>query len=404
MSSRSILACGLFAAVAALSPSGAAPAGPARPNVLLLLCDDLNTALGCYGERRARTPNLDRLASQGTRFTQAFAPWASCMPSRYSFLSGWSPVRTGVHDFSPHGRDGALREAVYLPEHFKALGYVTGRLDKVFHIGRDVPDVWDVTEEPMRTLADGSRTTVWTGIEVETLGLERSVIRADRDDRVVGEKGVTQIMDDALGDEALFDGRTARRARELLERFSGEGRPFFLAVGFRRPHLPWVAQKRFFEPFPYDAFADGPVEPGTEAALPDEARARLRAHYQAALHSVDHHLGTVLARLDELGVAGNTIVAVFGDHGYLLGERGTLYGKGVLWDEALRTALILRVPDSRAPAVVDLPVGLVDLYPTLVELARRPEFRRPLPGPADGASRTGLLLRHGAHATGRTPL
>lgn len=141
MSPRFVLVCGLLALAAAIPSAPAAPPGPARPNVLLLICDDLNTALGCYGESRARTPNLDRLASQGTRFTQAFAQWASCMPSRYSFLSGWSPVRTGVHDFSPYGRDGALAQAVYLPEHFRANGYVAGRLDKVFHIGRDIPEV-----------------------------------------------------------------------------------------------------------------------------------------------------------------------------------------------------------------------------------------------------------------------
>jgi arylsulfatase A-like enzyme len=148
-----------------------------------------------------------------------------------------------------------------------------------------------------------------------------------------------------------------------------------------------VAQKRFFDPFPYDDFAHGPAEPGTEAALPAATRARLRSHYQAALHSADHHLGTVLARLEELGLAGNTVVVVFGDHGYLLGERENRYGKGVLWDEALRTALLLRVPGSRAPAVVDLPVGLVDLYPTLVELAGLPFPAVPL----DGRSFAGLF-------------
>lgn len=377
-----------WAWMAAVSGSlWAEAANPERPNVLMIICDDLNTDVGCFGEAQAVTPNIDRLAQGGTRFFNAFAQFSSCMPSRYSFLSGWSPLRTGSHDFSMYGRDGALAQARYLPEHFRAHGYVAARLDKVFHIGRDVPTVWDITEEPMRRTDDGELATVWTGIEIPTLGLtDRRVAFFDYEGVVGGERGVTEVMDNALPDDALYDGQTAARAAELLEQFAGDERPFFLAVGFRRPHLPWIAQERFFEPFPPSAM-ETTAQPGFEDALPEGVRQEMRAHYFAATHSVDHHIGTVLDVLEATGQADETIVLLFGDHGYALGERGIHYGKGVLWDRALQTPLIIRVPGMDTPSRVDTPVGLIDLYPTLVELAGLPLP----PVPLDGRSLRGLL-------------
>ena len=357
-----------------------------RPNVLMIICDDLNPDIGAYGHPTAKTPHLDRLAAGGTRFAAAFAQFANCMPSRYSFLSGWSPLRTGMHDFASRGRDGALAAAVYLPEHFKANGYVTARLDKVFHIGRDVPELWDVTEEPRRMLADGTASHVTTANEIPVLGLEQRVVRFAQYPDLVGEDGRTQVMDDALPEDALFDGRTARRARELLREFAGGEKPFFLAVGFRRPHLPWIAPQRFFERFPVEAMQPV-VQPGTEGGLDMGIRRAMMAHYLAALASVDHHIGTVLDELERNGQADNTIVVLFGDHGYALGERENRYGKGVLWDRALQTPLLVRVPGERTVPVVDTPVGLIDVYPTLVELAGLPWPATPL----DGRSLAGLI-------------
>jgi uncharacterized sulfatase len=357
-----------------------------RPNVLMIVCDDLNTDLGAFGVEAARTPHMDRLAVSGTRFAAAFAQFGNCMPSRYSFLSGWSPLRTGMHDFSRHGRDGALAAAVYLPEHFRANGYVTARLDKVFHIGRDVPGIWDVSEEPLMKEADGTEKHVWTGIEIPVLGLEEKVVRSAQYREVTGEDGRTQVMDDALPEDALFDGRTARRARELLREFAGGEKPFFLAVGFRRPHLPWIAHQRYFDLFPADAMR--PVaQPGTEAGLSPDIRRAMMAHYFAAVTSVDHHVGTLLDELARTGQDKNTIVVLFGDHGYALGERENRYGKGVMWDRALQTPLLVRVPGERTAPVVETPVGLLDVYPTLVELAGLPWPATPL----DGRSLVGLL-------------
>ncbi len=363
-----------------------ASAAERRPNVLMIICDDLNTDLGAYGHAKAKTPHLDRLAAGGTRFAAAFAQYGNCMPSRYSFLSGWSPLRTGMHDFSRYGRDGALADAVYLPEHFKANGYVTARLDKVFHIGRDVPEIWDITEEPRMKEPDGTEKHVWTGIEIPVLGLEDHVVRSAHYPELVGEDGRTQVMDDGLAEDALFDGRTARRARELLGEFSRSEKPFFLAVGFRRPHLPWIAHQRYFDLFPA-ASMNPMAQPGTEDGLSSEIRRAMMAHYFAAVTSVDHYVGTLLDELERTGQADNTIIVLFGDHGYALGERENRYGKGVMWDRALQTPLLVRVPGARTESVVDTPVGLLDVYPTLVELAGLPLPATPL----DGRSLVGLI-------------
>jgi iduronate 2-sulfatase len=249
-----------------------------------------------------------------------------------------------------------------------------------------VPEIWDITEEPRMTEPDGTEKHVWTGIEIPVLGLEDKVVRSAHYPELVGEDGRTQVMDNDLPDDALFDGRTARRARELLGEFSKGEKPFFLAVGFRRPHLPWIAHQRYFDLFPADSM-NPVVQPGTEEGLSPEIRRAMRAHYFAAVTSVDHHVGTLLDELERTGQADNTIVVLFGDHGYALGERDNRYGKGVMWDRALQTPLLVRVPGERTVSVVETPVGLLDVYPTLVELAGLPLPATPL----DGRSLAGLI-------------
>jgi iduronate 2-sulfatase len=221
-----------------------ASAADSKPNVLMIIADDLNPSLGCYGNETVKTPNIDRLARRGVMMTRAYSSWASCLPSRVSLLSGLFPPSTGTYDFSPGPRDGRLKDVTYLPEHFQNQGYFTGRLDKVFHIGRDDPQSWTVSEEPYKD-PKGNFKAIWTGIEVKTLGLEGRVLKEGRYDDVTGEKGSYGIMD--VIEDDLFDGRTAWRAVELLEQQAKAGSPFFLAVGFRRPHLPWLAPKKYFD-------------------------------------------------------------------------------------------------------------------------------------------------------------
>lgn len=363
-----------------------------RPNVLFITCDDLNTALGCYGHPQVRSPHIDRLAARGARFEQAFASWPACLPSRYSFLSGWGIPRTGLRDFTAHSRSGPLADAVYLPQHYRNRGYTTVRLDKIFHIGGDDPASWTVSEEPLQ-LMDGTPVTTWTGIELQALGydgvhrkpiaddgtLGNPVVETGRFPQVEGEKGTYFIVADGVPEERLFDGHTAKRAVGYLERFAASGEPFFLAVGFRRPHLPFIAQQRYFDLYPWEGIGLPPRQPGYERPFTDDDHRRLIRGYYASVSFVDAQVGRILDALERTGLASNTIVVLLGDHGYALGERDGWFSKGTLWDTSLRTTLVIADP-RRQPRVVPQVVSLLDLYPTLVELAGLPAPATPLDG------------------------
>lgn len=379
-------------AFAADKPVAANTTSPKRLNVLWIIADDLNVRIGAMGDRQARTPNIDRLAQRGTLFRQAYATWTSCLPSRSSFLSGWQPTRAAITDWSSHhSRRGALAEAIYAPEHFKARGYFTARLDKVFHIGKDDARSWHVTEEPWRD-AQGVFRPVTTAKEVPSLGLESRVLAQGNFPQVSGETGSFAVLD--VDDDALFDGRNARRAIELLQARAGAAEPFFLAVGFRRPHLPWLAPKRYFDLYPPESIELPPrAADGNRAPADESVHRQMLAHYYASLAYVDAMIGRVLGELDRLGLADNTLVVLHGDHGYLLGERGDRFGKGNLWERSLHTPLIFAGPGvARGNALSDV-VSLLDLYPTFVDVSGVPAPATPL----DGRSLRRLL------ADGRDP-
>ncbi len=377
----------VLAAALCLAACVSSLAESSKTNVLLISCDDLNQELGCYGNDQVRTPNIDRLARRGVRFERVYAQWASCLPSRVSFLSGWSPPRTKVWSFdfdAVQGGEGPLADVLYLPEHFHANGYTTARLDKIFHIGASVPRCWDIDEEPHKE--NGEFKAIWTGIEIKTLGLEDKVVREGRIDKedypmFSGESGSYQVMDNSVDDAALFDGHNAKRAVELLEQFAAEDTPFFLAVGFRRPHLPWIALDKDFAKYPPEEIQLPPQQPGLEAEFPDDKHREMIAHYYAATTFLDRQVGKVLDALEKTGLAENTVVVLLGDHGYMLGEKENHFGKGRLWDLALRPALILATPNGRRAGQADgRLVSLLDLYPTLVELAGLPAADTPLDG------------------------
>jgi uncharacterized sulfatase len=359
-------------------------------NVLFISVDDLNHCLGCYGNEQVRTPNIDRFSTQALRFTRAYAQWPSCLPSRASFLSGWSPRRTGVVDFSPGPRDGALKKVTYLPQHFKDSGYHTARLDKIFHIGRDDPASWTLTEEPYRD-DKGRFRAIWTGIEVKTLGLQDKVLREGRYPQVRGEKGTYRVMD--CDDEDLFDGKTARRAVQLLKQRASDQKRFFLGVGFRRPHLPWLAPKKYFDMYPPEEIQLPPAQPGFDKPFSDRVHREMIAHYYAATSFMDAQVGKVLDALRATGLDRNTIVFLFGDQGYHLGERDGFFSKGNLWERSLLVPLLVAAPSCRrAGQSCDRPVALLDMYPTLVDLCG---LAAP-PSPLDGDSFAGLLTDAGA--------
>jgi iduronate 2-sulfatase len=342
-----------------------------RPNVLLIIADDLNTAIGAMGSKQARTPNLDRLAARGTLMTRAFSSWPSCLPSRASFLSGWQPTRAPILNWDEHGsRKGTYADACYLPQWFKQQGYESYRLDKVFHIGHDDPLCWTISEEPRLRDNDGNLKTVWTGIEIETLGLEDRVVESGRLPLTLPKQSEIGIFSKLnVTDEELFDGRSTNRAIELLQGARKKEKPFFLAVGLRRPHLPWIAPLRYFEMHPPDHVELPPRAAINGQAPVDEAAHREAiSHYHAAASYMDAQVGKILDALDQSGQAENTIVVLFGDHGYCLGERGAVFGKGNLWDRSLHTSQLFAGPGILAGRHNPTPISLLDLYPTLVEM------------------------------------
>jgi iduronate 2-sulfatase len=177
-----------------------------KPNVLFISADDLNPHLGCYGNKVVQTPSIDRLAAGAVRFEHAYAQYPSCLPSRASFLSGWHPQRTGVYDFNAKPRDGRLKDVTYLGQHFRNNGYQSMRLDKVFHVGVDDAESWEISEEP-----EPSKPPVFLADELKELKLLDRVAAKGRYDHVKGERGPYFAMD--VADDQLYVGMTPTQYR-----------------------------------------------------------------------------------------------------------------------------------------------------------------------------------------------
>lgn len=370
------------AALAALTAATAFPldaaTGSARPNVLFIIADDLNRTLGAYGNAEARSPNVDRIAARAVRFDRAYAQYPVCSPSRVSILSGRRPEITRMFGNDGGSRTPALQEAVFLPQYFRQQGYFTARVGKVFHIGRDVPECWDVSEE-----GTGLTKTLYQPSELKELDLERTVISAQKE-RIGGGEGNTWSIVSAP-EEKLVDWKIASRAIEYIDEGVKRGQPFFVACGFRRPHLPRFAPETYFAAFdaarlplppppPPGAVLPPPVKP-----VPDQLQREALRSYLACVAFMDAQLGRVLAAMDRHRLWDNTIVCFLGDHGYMLGSRGGWWGKGLPYDESCATSLLVAAPGAARGAASPRVVEFLDLYPTLVDLCGLP-VRRDLDG------------------------
>lgn len=382
-----VAAAFVFVLPLALGPVEAAnPA--ARPNVLLIMSDDLTaTALSCYGNTICHTPNIDRLAAKGTRFTRAFCQGTYCGPSRASLLSGYYPHATGVLGYtSPRP---AIGERATWPQHFKNAGYYTARVSKIYHMGvpGGIEEGGDGRDHNGGDGADDPAS--WTekfnspGPEWKALGTGETLEgNPDGKKPVVG--GNTFVVVEADGDDLVHsDGKTATKAVELIEKHAGQ--PFFLAVGFVRPHVPFVAPRKYFEPFlPYDKLQLPPKIAGdwddipraginykTSVNMKMDLRRQKKAlgGYYASVAYMDAQVGKVLDALDKSGQGENTIVIFTSDHGYHLGEHD-FWAKVSLHDESAIAPLIVRVPGKK-PAVCHSLVELLDLYPTIASLCGR---------------------------------
>ena len=348
----------------------------ARPNVLFIIADDLTaTALSCYGNEVCRTPNIDRLASRGTRFTRAYCQATFCGPSRASLMSGYYPHATGVYGYVS-GR-AAIGERETWAQHFKNAGYQTTRISKIFHMGvpGDIETGSDGTDDPVSwTERFNSQGPEWKAPGIgETL--ERN---PDGKKPVLG--GNTFVVVAAEGDDLVHsDGKTAAKACEILRR--KQESPFFLAVGFVRPHVPFVSPEKYHTAFPWERITLPENVAGDWEDIPkaginyktslnmqmDETRQKKAvAGYYAAVTYMDALVGKVLSTLHETGLEDNTIVIFTSDHGYHLGEHD-FWAKVSCHDESAAVPLIIAVPGKK-PAVCPSFAELLDLYPTLSSL------------------------------------
>jgi uncharacterized sulfatase len=354
-------------------PARAAETAAPKTNVLLIIADDLNRSLPCFGQPIVAAPNVERLAARATRFERAYCQYPVCSPSRVSLLSGRRPEQTRMFGNEGPSRTPSLQDAVFMPEHFRGQGYFTARVGKVFHIGRDVPECWDVTEE-----GTPNGTVIYQPSEPEKLGLADAVAEQGRLDGDTGEGGGWIKL--AGAEDRLIDPHTAGRIVELLAPEGPRaGKPFFIACGFRRPHLPWMVPAEYFDR--YDAGTlplpeIGPVrrpggDPLKPAASADSRRQSLRAYF-AAISFMDRQLGRVLDAIDQWELWDNTVVVMLGDNGYHLGTRGGYWGKGTPYEESCGVPLMIATPDREGGRICRRVVEYVDLYPTLADLCGLP--------------------------------
>jgi len=344
-----------------------------KPNILFIAIDDLRPALGCYGDAAAITPHIDRLAARGTVFRRAYCQQAVCSPSRLSLLSGRRPDTIRVWDLNTHFRE-TLPDLITLPQHFKNHGYSTRSIGKIFHgSGAPAKDPPSWTHPPLYDHERDATTRYANPENRKGKGLKRASMEAAE-----------------VPDETYVDGLVCKDALAALDASKEDKQPFFLAVGFRKPHLPFCAPKKYWDmhtsiPPPVstrhpdgapelalrswmelEGYADIPEDGQIDA---EKAQA-LRNGYYACVTYIDALVGQLLDRLDELDLSKNTIICLWGDHGFHLGEQG-LWTKANNYELSTRVPLIVAAP-GHAPAVTDALVELVDVYPALSDLAGLP--------------------------------
>ena len=360
-----------FAQAVPAAPAPAAAAG--RMNVLFIMADDYRFELGAFGSP-ALTPNLDRLAARGISFTRAYCQQALCNPSRSSMLTGLRPDTLGLWCNSIHFRD-LKPDVVTLPEQFKKHGYTTRDVGKIFHnwhtkVHGD-PQSWSATEY-LHYANHGDDKPMVDGKVPPSLATAPKCERVD------------------VPDNAYYDGRVADEAVRVLDSLAGQ--PFFLAVGFWKPHAPFNAPSPYWELYDRSRLPKAIVEPpikGPEIALhpgseirgtppnqldfTPEQVAEIRHGYFANIAYMDRQVGKLLAALDTTGLAASTLVVFVSDHGYHIGEH-SLWGKTSTYELDARVPLIIAPPGNPTPgARSDALVELVDLYPTLCELCGIPK-------------------------------
>jgi len=378
-------------------------------NVLLICVDDLKPALGCYGDKYAITPNVDRLAARGVRFDLAYCNQSVCAPSRNNLMLGSRSTSLGIYSLSRNFR-AAAPDAVTLPQHFMRQGYRVEAVGKLFHTGHGNHDddaSWSVPTHKEKVVeyldprnsAGGQLTREEAFFTNQRLGEINTLPRGAAIE-------ATDVADDAYADGRIAD-EGIRRLRAAKQR----GTPFFLAIGFVKPHLPLTAPKKYFDLHDPAKFAVAPFQQDPQGApayagkiggeivnydpltienLRETATQRELIHaYYACVSYIDAQFGRVLDELDRLELSRNTLIVLWGDHGWHLGDHG-IWTKHTNYEQANRIPLIMVAPGvATAGGVTRQLAETVDIYPTLAELAGLPPPSGPQP--IDGVSLVPVL-------------
>lgn len=362
-----------------IQAQGKGQSSPKKLNVLFIIADDLRPELGAYGVPGIKTPNIDKIAERGTRFDNAYAQWPVCNPSRASFLTGRYPTQTGVMNNNDYFRR-KYPEIVTLPQYFKQHGYASLRSGKIFHGGIDDQVSWTEGGEPVDSNIT-ERGNPNFRRRTQTSANAEEGPRVSYSDRIVVLEGEG---------ETHGDYKSATKAIEYLDRY--KDKPFFLAVGFVKPHSPPSAPQKFFDLYdvnkiklPVDFGTTPKASPGLPAisiasrnsdlfigreSPPDSSKEMKRA-YWASTSFMDAQVGRVMEALQRNNLEDNTIVVFFGDHGYHLGEKGKWSKAYSLYELGLRVPLIIAVPKGKSQHSTQV-VELVDLYKTLAALCNLP--------------------------------
>ncbi|MCF7847983.1 MAG: sulfatase [Kiritimatiellales bacterium] len=414
---------GAVSGITALNASGA----PKRPNILFIPIDDLKPMLGCYGDMKIKTPNIDRLAARGTVFLNNSCQQAVCGPSRASLMTGRYPDSTKVFDLKTRMRD-MNPDILALPQYFRQNGYVTAGVGKTYDMrcvdNKHDDSSWSIpyTVKP----ADG-RYAAGYGPPVDGYQDPETKEKARKVARLWRKKGIKDGFEKKkfqmqfpgcrppterceVPDNAYKDGAVAEIGCELLGRLARGGKPFFLSVGFFKPHLAFVAPEKYWALYERDAIALHPFQEnaqGTpefiynrgytdlggaftglpvEGRMPPDLQQELIHGYMACVSFIDAQVGKLLDQLDELDIADHTVICLWGDHGWHLGDHSQ-WSKQSNFEQAVRAPLVIAAPGQKAKgARTESPSEFVDIFPTLCELAGLP-----IPAVLEGNSLKGVL-------------
>lgn len=403
---RSLLNAFLFSCLLAGFVGGTSTslAEEGRPNVLFISVDDLKPELGVYGSELAKTPHMDRLAKQGAVMLNNHCQQAICAPSRMSMFTGLRPDQTKVWDLRTKLLE-ANPKAVTMQEHFKNNGYTTAGAGKIMHGAKnDHPRSWSIPFTSKKNLPYAEGFSVPAHDNAFYQGEKEQKVYAQMKAEKIKDWRVrmkymakndampsTEMLD--IPDAAYADGAMTIWAMDLLDQFKKSGEPFFLTVGYMKPHLPFVAPKKYWdlydrEKFPLAEFAehakDSPdfayhkfgelrsysdIPSDFNTKVPEDKQRELIHGYLACISFIDAQVGMLLDKLDELGLNENTIVVLWGDHGWHLGDHG-MWAKHSNFEQATRSPLIISAPGFPAGQRVTGPTEFVDIFPTLLELAK----------------------------------